>query len=112
MRVAVAGWLLALGHSGAQRRLLSLLRAAGQQLATGETISLLAPAGTATPQGVELQPIDVPAQPAWRRVLAERRRLPRLLEDLGATVLDLQSLPVPPGLPCAVCLTQVLGGLP
>lgn len=105
MHVAVAGWLLALGPSGAQRRLRSLLCAAAPQLAPDETITLLAPAGTAVPGGIALQPIDVPAQPTWRRVLAERRLLARVLGDIGATVLDLQSLPVPPGLPCAVCLT-------
>ena len=105
MRVAVAGWLLSLGPSGARRRLLSLLNAASRRLADGEAIVLLAPAGTETPPGIELVPTSIPAQPTWRRVLAERRRLPGLLRDLGATVLDLQSLPVPPRLPCSVCLT-------
>lgn len=106
MHVAVSGWLLALGPSGAQRRLLSLLRAIGPLLAPDEKVTLLgAPRDIAAIPGIDSHPLDIPAQPTWRRVLAERRRLSRALTELGATVLDLASLPVPPRLPCPVCLT-------
>lgn len=106
MHVAVAGWLLALGPSGARRRTLALLRAVGPLLERGERVSLLgAPADVEAIPGVGSHPLDIPARPTWRRVLAERRRLTPALTELGATVLDLASLPVPPRLPCSVCLT-------
>jgi glycosyltransferase involved in cell wall biosynthesis len=105
LHVAVAGWLLPLGHSGANRRLRELLRAAAPQLRTGERITLLAPPDVPPIPGIEVHPIAIPPAPAWRRARAEQRLLPRALAEIGATVLDLATLPVPARLPCPTCLT-------
>jgi glycosyltransferase involved in cell wall biosynthesis len=63
----------------------------------------LTPATAAS--GVRWLPVEIPAQPAWRRALAERRLLPRLLGELGATCFDHALLPVPRRLPCPTVLT-------
>jgi glycosyltransferase involved in cell wall biosynthesis len=48
--------------------------------------------------------VSVAASPTWRRVLGERALLPRALSRLGASLLHLESLPVP-RLSCPVVLT-------
>lgn len=108
MHAVVAGWLLEDRPSGACRRLLGLLEAACPHLREGERLTLLhSPNGSppTLPDKINLQPIDIPAQPTWRRAWRERRRLPAALRSLGATVFDLSSLPVPAGLPCPAILT-------
>jgi glycosyltransferase involved in cell wall biosynthesis len=108
MHVAVAGWLLEPRPSGATRRLLALLDAMAPQLEQGEEITVLHRSGEPPPHlrhDFRWRPIDVPAGPSWRRVLAERRLLARTLEHLGANLCELGTLPVPPRLPCPVSLT-------
>jgi glycosyltransferase involved in cell wall biosynthesis len=107
LHVAVAGWLLDDTPSGANRRLLGLVRAAAPRLAAGEELTLLHRDDANVPaiEGVRLRAVELPAEPAWRRAGTERRVLPRLLEGLGATVLELGHLPVPPRLPCPATLT-------
>jgi glycosyltransferase involved in cell wall biosynthesis len=91
LTVAVQGWLLPTGPSGANRRLRALLA----ELA-------LRPGNVAV---VLLEHVPIPAAPAWRRILAERRLLPGIVRASGADLLALATLPAPP--PCGVplCLT-------
>lgn len=110
MRVhaVVAGWLLGTGPSGANRRLVSILRAAAEQLGPGEEITLLHAAHTPPPDlpaAIRCLPVAIPPGPAWRRALAERRILPGLLESLGATVYEQAWLPLARKLPVPACLT-------
>lgn len=105
LHVVAAGWLTGVGPSGAERRLLGLLRAAVPQLRDGERITLLSRAGGPTIDGIETHRIDLPATPTWRRAFAERRLLPAVLRELEATLLDQSFAPVAPGLPCPVVLT-------
>ncbi|HZN41908.1 MAG TPA: glycosyltransferase family 1 protein [Planctomycetota bacterium] len=104
MHVAVSGWLLG-PPSGANRRLLSLLAHVGPQLAPGERITVLHRPDFAPPQlpRVDWCKIAIPSEPVWRRVLAERRLLPRCLRELGATICDHGFLPLP-ALPVPACL--------
>lgn len=104
LHVAVAGWLLG-PPSGANRRLLALLRALGPMLAAGERVTVLHRADFAPPAlpGIGWQPVPIPAGPSLRRAFAERRVLPRVLRELGATVLDHGFLPLPK-LQIPVCL--------
>ena len=104
LHVAVAGWLLG-PRSGANRRLLALLRALGPQLAADERVTVLHGPDFAPPTlpRIAWQPIAIPAGPTLRRVRAERRLLPRALRQLGADVLDHGFLPLPPS-PIPVCL--------
>ncbi len=108
LHVAVAAWQLGPEPSGANRRQLSLLRAVASHLLEGERMTILcapdAPELHPAP-GVEVRRVPIPAAPTWRRVLAERRALPGILADIGATVLDLGTLPVPHRLSCPVVLT-------
>lgn len=97
LHVAVSGWLLG-PPSGANRRLLALLRAAAAQLEAGERITVLHRPDFAPPwQQPSLcwQSVDVPSAPSWRRALAERRLLPAVLRRLGADLLDHGMLPAP-----------------
>ncbi|MFN8823642.1 MAG: glycosyltransferase family 4 protein [Planctomycetota bacterium] len=96
LHVAVAGWLLG-PPSGANRRLLALLRELGPQLADGERVTVLHRADFAPPAlpGIGWHPVPIPASPSLRRAFAERRVLPRVLRELGATVLDHGFLPLP-----------------
>lgn len=104
LHVAIAGWLLG-APSGANVRLLKLVEAAARQLGPGERLTLLHRTGNVPPTmpGVEPHPVPIPAGPAWRRALAERRLLPTILRDVGATVLDHGFLPLPP-VPIPTCL--------
>ncbi|MCC7396636.1 MAG: glycosyltransferase family 4 protein [Planctomycetes bacterium] len=105
MHVAVSGWLCGT-PSGANRRLLALLAHAGERLRPGERITLLHRPDFVPPplRGVQCVAIDIPAAPTWRRAFAEHRRLPALLQRLGATVLDHGFLPLP-RVQVPVCLT-------
>jgi glycosyltransferase involved in cell wall biosynthesis len=96
LHVAVAGWLLG-PPSGANRRLLALLRELGPQLAAGERVTVLHRADFAPPAlpGIAFYPVPIPASPSLRRAFAERRVLPRVLRELGATLLDHGFLPLP-----------------
>lgn len=106
MHVAISGWLLG-EPSGANRRLLALVSHAAASLAPNERITVLhrrdwRPPSTFADR-VAWRPIEIPASPSLRRVLAERRVLPRLLRELGATVLDHGFLPLP-SVPIPTCL--------
>lgn len=108
---AVAGWLLALGRSGASQRLLALLGALPELLAEDEEIVVLhagAPPMAERPMAerprLRWQSVAIAPQPTWRRALAERRILPPLLAELSASLLHLESLPVP-RVACQVVLT-------
>lgn len=104
LHVAIAGWLLG-APSGANRRLLSLLKQVPRLLQPGERLTVLHRTDFAPPQlaGVHWKPVAIPAGPSWRRAQAERRTLPAVLRALGATVLDHGLLPLPAvGVP--VCL--------
>lgn len=106
MHVAAAGWWLAHGPSGANRRLRALLAAAARQLAPGERITLLTNSENVEPAaGVERRVLPVSTRSTLRRVWTEWRALGPTLRQIGASVLDHSSLPVPPGLPCPVSLT-------
>ncbi len=104
MHVAVSGWLLG-PHSGANRRLLSLLAHMPTFLQAGERVTVLHRPDFVPPHldGIGWQSIAIPAAPTWRRLLAERRLLPRALRELGATVLDHGFL-LAPDVPVPVCL--------
>lgn len=106
MRVVVAGWLLGLGPSGANRRLLGLLRAMPAQLENGESITVLHREVLANPPpGISWQQVEIPAVPAWKRALVQQRVLPRLLRKLRADVFEQGFLPVVAHAPCPVCVT-------
>lgn len=102
--VAVSGWLLG-APSGANRRLLALLRDVGTRLAPNERVTVLHRPDFTPPSLPSIQwcSVPIPAGPTWRRVLAERRHLPRVLHELGATLLDHGFLPLP-NVPVPVCL--------
>lgn len=101
MHAVVAGWLLgASPFSGADRRLLALLREAPPLLRDGERLTVLHHASLPLPapnrrDPVEWRPVDIPQAPTWRRAIAEQRRLRPLLRELGATVYDHGFLPAP-----------------
>jgi len=108
MRVVVAGWLLGLGPSGANRRLLGLLQALQPQLRQDESITVLhGPEGVPEnpPEGISWRQVGIPAVPAWRRALHQQRELPGLLRELAADVYEQGFLPVVANAPCPVCLT-------
>lgn len=109
--VVVAGWLLGAGGSamdGASRRLLEVLRAVARQLGTNERVTLLHAESCAPPDlpaAIRCLPVPIPAGPVWKRYFAERRTLPRLLDDLGASVYDQGHLPLAPGIRTPTVLT-------
>ncbi len=97
LHATVAGWLLG-PPSGANRRLEQLLRHVAPLLAADERITVLHRPDWTPPFAlprVAWAAVPIPAGPALARALAERRRLPRLLQDLGATVHDHGFLPLP-----------------
>ena len=107
MRVVVAGWLLGLGPSGANRRLLGLLHALPQRLQKGESITVLhGPEGVPEnpPAAVSWRRMDIPAVPAWRRALHQHKQLPGVLRELRADVFEQGFLPVV-NTPCPMCVT-------
>ena len=109
LHAAIAGWLLG-APSGANRRLLSLLQHAGPRLLPGERITVLHRPDYTPPAlpGIAWQPIAIPAGPTFRRVIAERRRLPAALRTLGATVFDHGFLPLPrTNVPCMLIVHDV-----
>jgi glycosyltransferase involved in cell wall biosynthesis len=91
LRVAVQGWLLATGPSGANRRLSSLLEAMREHKDRVEVIPLV--------------DVGIPAEPTWKRVTAERKLLPRIVRESGAQVLSMATLPAPPDCEVPLCLT-------
>jgi glycosyltransferase involved in cell wall biosynthesis len=106
LHVAVAGWLLG-PHSGANRRLLSLLHEASSWLEDGERITVLHPRSFSPPRRADhltWHPVDIPAGPTVRRAWAEQRTLRPLLRELGATIYDHGFLP-PPRVGIPLCLT-------
>jgi glycosyltransferase involved in cell wall biosynthesis len=106
LHAVVSGWLLG-APSGANARLLGLLRAIGPLLGEGERVTVLHRRSFAPPplhERIAWRAVATPAAPTWRRVLAERRVLPPLLRELGATLLDHALLPAP-RVPCPVVLT-------
>ncbi len=108
LHVAVGGWLLGPEPSGANRRLMSILRALPPMLAQGEQITVLHREGCLPadpPPGVRWQTIPIPASPTLVRAWYEWRQLPKVLGRLGATVYEQSFLPVARGLPCPISLT-------
>lgn len=108
MHVAVAGWLLGSEPSGANRRLLSILRAMEPLLEHGERVTVLHRPGALPddpPAAIRWHPIEIPAAPTWRRVLGEHRALRASLAAEAATLLELGTLPVLGRMPCPVSLT-------
>lgn len=94
--------------SGASRRLLALLRELPALLQPGESVAVLVNEDAPVPDlpaDVRVHRVAIPARPTWRRALAERRRLGATLDELGADLVDLGTLPVPRGLRCPVVLT-------
>lgn len=112
LHVAISGWLLG-PPSGANRRLLALVEHAAALLEPDERITVLHARSFAppvAPRGITWSPIDIPAGPPLRRLLAERRLLPRVLRELGATVLDHGFLPTPPvAIPTCLLVHDVRG---
>ncbi len=103
---AIAGWLLGT-PSGANRRLLELLRATLPLLAADERVTVLHGAAFAPPFAhpqLQWRRTAIPAGPMLARALAERQVLPGLLRELGATVLDHGMLPAT-RVPCPLLQT-------
>lgn len=102
--IAVSGWLLG-PPSGANRRLLCLLRELGPRLRADERITVLHGRDFAPPTlpGIRWHAVPIASGPTWRRAFAERRVLPTVLRELGATLLDHGFLPLP-RVPVPVCL--------
>src|SRR5262249_61578853 len=97
LHVAVSGWLLG-PPSGANTRLLALLRELGPLLGEREQLTVLHGAAFAPPSlhpRIAWHAVAIPPAPTWRRVLKERAMLPRLLQQLGADLLDHGLLPLP-----------------
>lgn len=108
LHAVVSGWLLG-PASGANRRLLALLRALPAQLASGERVTVLHATSFVPPEelcvpGLAWRAVDVPAGPTARRAARERSLLPNLLRELGATVYDHGFLPLPPTGAVPTCL--------
>ena len=96
---AVQGYLLGTGASGANRRLIELLRAMAGLLRRDERIVVfgdpaVAPFAVAS-LPVQWQPVPIPGVPAWSRWRAERRLLPALLRAAGASLFAASTLPAP-----------------
>lgn len=102
--IVVSGWLLG-PPSGANHRLLALLRHAAPLLAPDERITVFHRSGQAPPPipGIGRLAIDIPPAPTWRRWLGEVARLGRRLRQAGATGLDHGFLPLP-RVPVPTCL--------
>ncbi|MEQ1634244.1 MAG: glycosyltransferase family 1 protein [Planctomycetota bacterium] len=97
LHVAVSGWLLG-AHSGANRRLLSLLAHVAPLLARDERITVLHRADLELPpisSRIAFAPVAIASGPTWRRTFDEHRRLDAALSRLGATVCDHGFLPAP-----------------
>ena len=106
LHVAVTGTQLG-PPSGANRRLLQLVQCAAPLLAGDERITVLHGADFVPPPPlprVAWHAVAIPRGPVLRRAIAERRALPRLLQQLGVTVLDHGLLPAP-RVPCALVQT-------
>ena len=106
MHVAVSGWLLG-PHSGANRRLLSVVAAASQKLHPGERITVLhhpAYEPPPLPGPVEWCAVPIVDRPTWRRALGEQLHLDRTLRRIDATLLDHAMLPAP-RISCPLALT-------
>lgn len=108
LHAVVAGWQFDGRASGAARRQTMMLKELAPLLTSGEEVTLVHSEDHPPrdlPDGIRMLPVAIPPGPTWRRALAERRVLPGLLENVGATLLDLGTLPVPRHLPCPVVLT-------
>ena len=106
MHVAMSGWLLG-PHSGANRRLLSVLAALSQKLHGDERITVLhhptyEPPSLSGP--IEWHSVPIVRHPTWRRALGERLHLDRILRRINATLLDHAMLPAP-RVSCPLALT-------
>lgn len=95
--VVIAGWLLG-EPSGANRRLLGILGQLGTHLQPGERVTLLHRPGVSLPgmPGIDCRPVAIPARSRLARLAAERRLLPGLLRELGASLFDHGFLLPPP----------------
>ncbi|GAB4149949.1 MAG: glycosyltransferase family 1 protein [Planctomycetota bacterium] len=104
MHVIVSGWLLGV-PSGANRRLLAIVERAARGIRGDERITVLHPPEfqPARIPRVDWKPVDAP-RTTLARALWERTTLPRILADLGATVLDHGMMPAP-RVPVPVALT-------
>ncbi len=104
----VGAWIVDGKPSGARTRLRELLRAVVPQLESHERLTVLH-----TRMGrpfdlderVEWHPVEILPIPTWQRAIAERLRLRTTLREIGADIVELGALPVPPRLPCPVSLT-------
>lgn len=106
MRVAVSGWLLG-PKSGANRRLVQLLRHVAPLLRDDESVTLLCRKGAPRPDlptRIESRDVAIADGPSWLRAAHESMRLPRELRRVGATVCDHGFLPAP-RTRCALALT-------
>ncbi len=106
MHVAVSGWLLG-PHSGANRRLVCLLRHVAPLLRDDERVTLLCRNGTTPPDlpaRIETRMTPIPGGPSWLRATHEAMRLPGELRNIAATVCDHGFLPAP-RTSCALALT-------
>jgi glycosyltransferase involved in cell wall biosynthesis len=96
---AVQGWLLGTGPSGANRRLVELLRALRGQLRSDERVVVLGdPRQSPFPvTGLPVSWVEapIPPGPPWHRWLAEALHLPALLRSLEARVFAASTLPLP-----------------
>ncbi len=104
----VAGHLLDARPSGATGRLLGVLNDLPELLESDERVTVLHGRGlpaAARIDGLDWVATSLPASPTWRRALAERLGLGRILSRLHADVVELTALPVPAHLPCPVALT-------
>lgn len=107
-RYVAANLTLDEAPSGATRRLVALLREMPALLEPGESVALLTNRSAPLPDlpaDVQVHRVAIPARPTWRRALGERLRLGAALDELGADLVDLGTLPVPRGLRCPVVLT-------
>ena len=96
LHVAVAAWLHDGSPSGTSRRTMCLMREIAELLGASETVTVLHSGAVPddAPAGIRFHRVELPSAPTWRRVLAERRRLGRILDALGTNVLELGSLPL------------------
>lgn len=104
----IATWAIDGPPSGARRRLEGLLSHIAPRLESDERLTVLHGSGANRldlGRSVAWRQFGVPPAPTWRRAIEERRRLASILSSVGASMVELGTLPVPNGLPCPVSLT-------